>query len=280
MLRKTSAVTVTLTVIWSANPAMAAGAGLDNEGILKGLTSGRVEERNQAVTAAIRRRHSLISSALQIARESHDGNITFGKKERAIRLLGEMRANEAVTFLLDNIGFRPPTPDFTLREYAGLPCVEALIKIGSQAARRIWEERLAKADERTLPLYLLVIKHVWGRDICRCLISAKLDSPLSDAAKANLRTALKYLEKKVLRIAPSSGGSVPQVAQGPRTRPAGDENKALLSSSAEVAAEPSGKLAGATRGASWILSAVVGLVGGVSLGAVGAWLLLRRRSSA
>lgn len=173
------------------------GASSGEDASAKRLDSPETAVRREALIAVIRQRDATIGCALRLAHEPDDGKTYWGKKECGVRLLGEMRANEAVPFLLDNIGFRPATLSFDLTEFPDLPCVEALIRIGNPAAKEIWGKRLAAADKDTLPLYLAVLKHVWGKEICTLLIEKKLKSqpPPQGLEKENLEAALKYFEK-------------------------------------------------------------------------------------
>ncbi len=165
-----------------------------DDAIIKGFSADDIRKRRKSLNALVDRRDAIISLALKLARKSDDGKTRFGTKECGIRLLGEMRAVEAVPFLLDNIGFAPATRFGDPSEYEGLPAVESLVQIGSPAAKEIWERRLASADKKTLPLYLMVLKNVWGKEICTLLLNAKLKTKLPKGAKANFEAALKYFQ--------------------------------------------------------------------------------------
>ncbi len=180
---------------------------LSNEEIFEGLISGDRQRQYDAFAAAGRRRLALIALALRIARKSRDHESAsrvedfteelFGEiraKQLAVDMLGELRAEEAVPFLLDNIDFMPPMLCWGVAEYEGLPCAKALVKIGDKAARAIWRKRLPKADERKLRLYLMVMKYVWGKELCLCLTEAMLEKPLEEQHKRNLEAALRYFE--------------------------------------------------------------------------------------
>jgi hypothetical protein len=165
-----------------------------------GFRSRKMTERKAAYDAAVKRRHALIALAMKLAQEPDDGKTLFGRKECGVRLLGEMRATQAVPILVELIAFRPAAVVNDDSEYSGYPAVEALIGIGHPAAKTIWEKHLASADKKTLPLHLMVLSNVWGDEVCTLLLEARLKAKLPDKAKANLEAALQHFrpdEKKV-----------------------------------------------------------------------------------
>ncbi len=194
MIRRAKIFIVVTAAIVTGYQAAALCTELTNEGILKGLKSEEALERGKAFGVAARRRRELISSVLRLAREAEDVDAHRGKRERAVDVLGELRAAEAVPFLLDNIAFSPPTRHLEWGEYAHLPCVGALAKIGNLSAKEIWKNRLPQADERRLPLYLLVLKRVWGKEICIALTKSWLEKPLLEQHTKNLEAALEYFK--------------------------------------------------------------------------------------
>ena len=185
---------VVVAAVLAGWQALAESRDFCNEEILKGLRSEQASLRGRAFGAVDGRRRELIPLVLRLAREAEDVDAHRGKKERAIDVLGELRAEEAVPFLLDTIDFSPPTRHLEWGEYGHLPCVGALVKIGNRSAREIWKSRLQKADGQKLPLYLLVLKRVWGKEICTALTKAWLEKPLPDQHKKNLETALEYFK--------------------------------------------------------------------------------------
>ncbi|TET39631.1 MAG: hypothetical protein E3J72_00040 [Planctomycetota bacterium] len=162
------------------------------------LKSSDYDERERAAGSLIERRTKTISDLLEIAKLSDNNNSSkevFGRWEAAIFLLGELRAEEAVKFLVDNIGFT--TPGSLMEddsEYDGLPSVEALIKIGIPSTERIWANiGMDRLDKKTIQLYVLVLRYIYDaydqKDL-RVLIESRLKKESSDDEKANLKELL------------------------------------------------------------------------------------------
>ncbi len=182
--------------------SVAVGAETTTAEIAKKLSSKKPLERQGAIGQAVKRRQKLISAVLKIAREAKDIDAAFGKKECAIELLGELRATEAVEFLVEHISIKTATPVLDLTEYDGLPCVEALVKIGNPSAKAIWTKYLPASTKKKLPLYLKVMKGVWGKETCTLLLNAKLKTKLPKGAKANFEAALKYFQPEKAKEKP------------------------------------------------------------------------------
>ena len=168
-----------------------------NNDIHEKLESEQPADRQKAIDALAKHRRELIELALALAKQPDDGKTFVGKKECGIRMLGELRAEREVPFLLDQITFNPPGVDFVASELQGYPAVKALIKIGNAAAKDILDFRLSGADEKTRPLYAYILKRVWGPEIARTLVKEKLEGKLSGDERAAFQAALEYFESAI-----------------------------------------------------------------------------------
>jgi len=186
MKRKVFLGTVMMTAF-----VQAGGAGKDDtRDVVAALKS--VEKREEAATKIIREREKRIHALIRLVKRKVDVSSPRGTMETAVRLLGALRAKEAVPVLIENIDYRPWVED----EFRGdvLPCVDALIEIGCPAARAIWDKHLASATGKRLPLYAKVLKGVWGEKICILLLRARLENErLGPKERGILQAVLSHI---------------------------------------------------------------------------------------
>lgn len=155
------------------------------------VASPQSHERHATIMAIQEQRKVTIDGLIDIVRKRIQADQPFGAMEEAVRLLGTLRAKEAVPVLVQNIDFQPPVI-FDATRIIVPPCVQALIDIGIPSAQTIWAEHLLSATKEKLPLYLEVMKGVWGRDVCIFLLKEKLKGELTETEKVNLQAALDH----------------------------------------------------------------------------------------
>lgn len=123
----------------------AAPRGEEPEDVVRGLLSDSEQERKDAENSILNERNIVVSKLIQIIREEDNRSMRPVSVDRAMRLLGELRAPEGVNVLIENIGF-PILFEFgTPRGGTGgnslvgkspaelFPAVNALIAIGEPA---------------------------------------------------------------------------------------------------------------------------------------------------
>jgi hypothetical protein len=146
---------------------------------LEKLKSQEYKVRAGAVAAFREDRKACISSLLKIAQSEKKWEL-LGARELAIMLLGEIRAVEAVPFLLANMEFRVPHlgQDDGRLEY---PCAGALIAIGAPAYPKIWGRLESDMSELEQSLLAYSARKIDGDE----LALVRLESVRKEAVKRN-----------------------------------------------------------------------------------------------
>jgi hypothetical protein len=174
-------------------PVRATAAG---DEALHGLTDAGREQRQAAAAAVRTRRNETIETLISLAGKTVKTTSLPGRratypwhdsKHLAILLLGDLRAEQAVTVLLCNLAYYNPRhsiggTELGLAEGPGFyPAVESLIKIGMPSVGPV-TEKLRGYTEDCLErrLCVVVLKEVLG----------------SDLAEAHLAMAIRKLEKR------------------------------------------------------------------------------------
>lgn len=142
----------------------AEGGAQESIDFAEGIRSADQNMRRQAFASAIRERKRVIVALIAVVEDDKLREENPKAVACAMRLLGELRAIEAVGVLVGHISFRP---DWTLPPYLPkeqrCPPVDALIKIGKPAERallRMLSERTAGKAESSLAGY--VIRQIEG----------------------------------------------------------------------------------------------------------------------
>lgn len=153
--------------------------------------------REQDANRIRQERATLIAQLIQDAREQDQG--WYGAKHLAILLLGDLRAEEAVSVLIENVDYKQvkhlggSIPSLQ-QQY---PAVESLIKIGLPAISLI-EKSLASAEltigerENFIHIYLNVL----GPQLAVIKLRMAASATKDDASRANLLHGIKLLEEK------------------------------------------------------------------------------------
>ena len=126
-------------------------------------------------------------------------------KHLAILLLGDLRAQEGVAVLLDNLTYRNPRSrlsggedDPGLAEGPGwYPAAASLIKIGMPSVGPVTEKLSGYAGnclERRL--CLVVLKGVLGSRLAKAYLEIAIEEAKDETAGANLKAALEQFESK------------------------------------------------------------------------------------
>jgi len=141
---------------------------------LSNLRSEKPKEREEAVEAVLGARHTTTQAVLEIAREFVGRDDRKGTAKSAIILLGQVRATEAVPFLVEQLDFlvfykeskRPqPTED-------AHPCVDALIRIGLPSLKPLLGRVQQTEDEKILRLASVVFEKVLDKKAAVAFIAS------------------------------------------------------------------------------------------------------------
>jgi hypothetical protein len=178
------------------------------------LQSAQAERRFAAESRIVQERRSLVRSLVILARSDTRGTPSerdeplelTSPKCLAIRLLGELRAQEAVRSLVQNLAYRvdPTVAGNVGRRGLGAwyPAAASLAEIGNPAVPEVLSFLGKSADpiERHLCVWILV--RIDGRDLARFRVEKAIESSRLSEVKANLQAALEYFDKKHLDRAP------------------------------------------------------------------------------
>lgn len=156
------------------------------------LLSARTAVQAKAEKGILQQREETIQELLKIVKKKHQSISPDGGMVRAIRLLGKLRASEAVEDLLAIVDYRPLIVD----DEIGYPVAYALIEIGKPASRKALLRLRTERNPLRRSLLLEVIKHVEGKPVAVFLIRSHLKQKISGIAKQNLQQALNELRVK------------------------------------------------------------------------------------
>jgi hypothetical protein len=158
-------------------------------------------------TSLIQQRESTIEALVAAFDKSVDkANNTFLGEggPLAALLLGEMRAETAVSPLADGIELRGLTTINGRTLQSMYPCYGALVRIGKPASleclKRLASEKFTESDKGRLSrseLLLKVVREVEGDDVARFMLQNAIDKEQDKDKKANLTAALALLEKRI-----------------------------------------------------------------------------------
>jgi len=161
----------------------------------KGLLSETKADRLATAKAILDERRRLVEALLSIASKEEPKAELHSPKAVAIELLGQMRAEEAVDFLLLNITYQAPYINWELQLAAGYPCVNALENIGLPSVKGVLARLEQPATEKELDLFAKVIKLVDGDDIAAMRVEMAAKTA-TGKKKENLRELLKILKMR------------------------------------------------------------------------------------
>ena len=124
------------------------------------------------------------------------GHLSNEGRVYAIYLLGQLRAAEAVTVLIENIDFTAARVDSKvgIGRWGMYPAQEALGKIGTPAVNIILEKLPTERDGLRRKLMCLVISDVEGKAVGTMLVKVRFDEESDASRKASLGLALQVME--------------------------------------------------------------------------------------
>lgn len=150
-------------------------------------------DRNVRITAEaimFETYNETVSQLLRIA--SKDGPLYEGRGSRtlAISVLGYLRAESAVPFLIKNLTFNPDV-EATMEKFSGPPCVQSLVAIGKPASlAAVIELPKTTTDEKRTRLLLRVVKAVEGAEVGEFMLKRALETAETEENKLAYSQAL------------------------------------------------------------------------------------------
>jgi hypothetical protein len=176
--------------------ALAAALGSDQNKVRENRAEGIRKVRGQLVDR-------LIEFAGQPAKALYSPSgerrayLWHEPKHLAIPLLGDLRASEAASLLLENIEYENPRERFTgmLGPDERYPAAEALSKIGMPAMEPV-VFKLSKVDpeSKTAGLCCWTVNQILGVKLARTYIQIEIDRALYTPDKENLKASLAYFK--------------------------------------------------------------------------------------
>jgi hypothetical protein len=155
-------------------------------------------------TTLTEQRQNTVKSLITVFDKSVDktNNIFLGEGgPLAVYLLGEMRAEMAVSHIVDRIELRGlDTAERSLQSM--YPCYAALVRIGKPSSleclKRLASEKFVESGKGILgrsELLIKVMREVEGDDVARFMLQNAIDKEQDKDKKANLTAALELLDK-------------------------------------------------------------------------------------
>ena len=127
-------------------------------------------------------------------------------KHLAIVLLGQLRAEEAVRILGENLTYRvkPLVGGYETQGIAEqFPAARSLAQIGNPAVPAVMEKLRRTAESLQRHLYVWILTQVEGRDVARFRVKKAIkDCGPYTTWKANLEAAIEYFDNEDLDLAP------------------------------------------------------------------------------
>jgi len=175
---------------------------------VSGLTAKNLQDREKAAEAIRKQRAELIKKLVGFAAEkvkplpSSDPRFIeypwHDSKHLAILLLGDLRAAEGVSVLLDNLGYKNPKTlyvDEPLDKGGWYPAAEALSKIGMPAVGSIIDKLGVSAQKsKSSELCCWVLKKILGVKLARLRLQIDIEETRDEAVKNNLTAVLPYFK--------------------------------------------------------------------------------------
>lgn len=129
----------------------------------------------------------------ELIRQVADRNSSANAKTLAAYVLGQLRAERAVTTLAANIDLKAPRIDPKDRKgrWGEFPAQEALHKIGIPAAAEVMARLRTEENELRRKLMVKVIRGVYGDDLGRRFVQNRITKETDPMHKQNLNLALK-----------------------------------------------------------------------------------------
>jgi len=178
--------------------------------IVQGLSSTSLQQRTEAYEKVVRGREETVAGLLTLLQDEESlaawtrrigveraQQAEHNPKTAAVRLLGDMRAPQAVSVLLDRLAYEDVWTLFVdeARMDTRYPAATSLAKIGMPAVRPAIDHiKVAKDDlERRLSVWILV--EVEGVAVTRLRLQHELQVEEKSLFRHRLRKALGVLER-------------------------------------------------------------------------------------
>lgn len=176
----------------------------DFEKFKEGFKKGDKKAWEEAATNLEKHRKDIIEFLMSIVADEGEAEKNPEKVDRAIRLLGTLRAEEAIDLLISKIGFTAvpeeegpysfkPGPSIEL----AFPSIVALTKIGVPATQPIITAIAnGKMKEAGFGKGVSVLRRIYGRELTILILEKKAKEETDANKKTNIEKALKSFEEK------------------------------------------------------------------------------------
>lgn len=162
-----------------------------------------IHEREKAYREIVKNRKELISKLIEFASqkvERIDPNDPtseyplYDSKHLSILLLGEMRADEAVPVLLENLEYENPDQENSfqmIQREAFYPAVNSLIKIGMSAVEPVIK-KMVKYDKDCISRQncVFILRYILGIPLARERLKIYIEETNDPIAKKNIESVL------------------------------------------------------------------------------------------
>lgn len=151
------------------------------------------DNMNQTVDEVVKSYHQI---TVDIIGQLRQANLSNEGMVYCIYLLGQWRAAEAVTILIEKIDLKAAKvdPKGAKGRWGMYPAQDALAKIGQPAVNVILDKLPTERDELRRKLMCNVISNVEGKDFGIILLKLRQDQESDPMKKSYLALALKILE--------------------------------------------------------------------------------------
>jgi len=194
---------VTGCVIAACVAGLAIGAGDDKrgkkkmEGWIQRIKSPNEKSRIEAGEVILKERRIMVTSLLNILKHSKkdfgwlNSNTTYNI---CIRILGEMRAPEAVSELMKWI-FPQKGPYVSFEELLFSPAGRALVKIGKPSVPHLLKALKTETNKEHRHICLRILEKIEGKEISVIILKQAVKQEKDPKSKKNLLDALKLFQK-------------------------------------------------------------------------------------
>lgn len=169
MLSKAARIGVFLAIVSAA--CMAAYVGRQPATVA--LFSDDQQEQRLALGVMRREHAENIQSLIKLVGQKEVDDSQDGVRHLAIRLLGDMRATEAIALLVERLTYLPNRAPYVLEELpreAYYPCAMALINIGDPSTSAVINSIEWKKDKTTREVAAWVLMQIKGKEeAAQCL---------------------------------------------------------------------------------------------------------------
>ena len=115
----------------------------------------------------------------------------------AIVLLGQLRAANAATVLIEKIDFKPAKKDTSggIGRWGPYPAQEALVKIGTPAVNMVLDKLPTEQNDLRRQLMCSVISDAVGKRVADAMLRFRYEEEHDAAHRANLEAAIRVLQQ-------------------------------------------------------------------------------------